>query len=384
MKLLRIIGNLIGSRLTKLFGSEVISSPVIPTGLTAVWVDDFARLTTNAIPDDIQIEWYSSENGGAYALITTTAEGIITTDDYTWQNQSMAFKCRQKKGDQYSDYCEPVTLVTPLVWKTNQSTQTQVIINSMVVTAGKTVVVDWGDGTTENLTGTVTSKTHDYATPANPYYIKLSGDVNWITSLSHYAQVKSYGSTSKWVMPSRICSVNASAIYMYGNGFTGNIFSRSTVFDGYTGNPIYLRMQNQALSGVPAFTTIPVGFQNFDISNNQFSGDLSGVTNLRTATADGYRYLMINQFTDIPRGEMKRCTNFRGDGNAVVTAKLDAWFAYLNTYFGTNTPVQNCTFNVSGAAMGIPTDGASNTDIVGIKDKFTAAGFTATITIRTS
>lgn len=66
------------------------------------------------------------------------------------------------------------------------------------------------------------------------------------------------------------------------------------------------------------------------------------------------------------------------------TAALDAQLAVINNYFASVIPIKNLTVNLSGATMGIPTGGASNTDLLGIVAKHTAAGFTATITVRTS
>lgn len=66
------------------------------------------------------------------------------------------------------------------------------------------------------------------------------------------------------------------------------------------------------------------------------------------------------------------------------TAAVDAQLKVINDYFAINTPIKNLTVNLSGATMGIPTGGANNTDLLGIVAKHAAAGFVATITVRTS
>ncbi len=66
------------------------------------------------------------------------------------------------------------------------------------------------------------------------------------------------------------------------------------------------------------------------------------------------------------------------------TTEVDATLAMINAYFASNTPIKNVIINLSGASMGIPTGGANNTDLLGIIAKHTAAGYTATITVRTS
>ena len=59
---------------------------------------------------------------------------------------------------------------------------------------------------------------------------------------------------------------------------------------------------------------------------------------------------------------------------------------FLNTanYYQNNAPTTNCEFNLSGSTMGIPTGGASNVDIARLVGYYSAAGFTATVIIRTS
>jgi hypothetical protein len=73
----------------------------------------------------------------------------------------------------------------------------------------------------------------------------------------------------------------------------------------------------------------------------------------------------------------------RFDDCALPISDIDAVFAYLNTFFSSNTPIKDLTVNFSGGTNGVPTDGALNTDIVNIKSIFTAAGFVFTATINT-
>lgn len=66
------------------------------------------------------------------------------------------------------------------------------------------------------------------------------------------------------------------------------------------------------------------------------------------------------------------------------TTEVDLQLKSVNDYFALNTPIKNLTLNLSGASMGIPTGGVNNTDLLGIIAKHVAAGFTATISVRTS
>lgn len=68
----------------------------------------------------------------------------------------------------------------------------------------------------------------------------------------------------------------------------------------------------------------------------------------------------------------------------IPTSGVDARLKAYNTMFAATPPIKNLTLNLSGATMGIPTGGNSNVDLVGIMNKFGNAGFTATISIRTS
>ena len=67
-----------------------------------------------------------------------------------------------------------------------------------------------------------------------------------------------------------------------------------------------------------------------------------------------------------------------------VTVEIDKLLKTLADWYQVNTPTANCTFNMSGANMGIPSLGASNVDLVRLTGYYTTAGFTATVVIRTS
>ena len=65
------------------------------------------------------------------------------------------------------------------------------------------------------------------------------------------------------------------------------------------------------------------------------------------------------------------------------TSAVNAQLKVINDYFTLNTPIKNVSIDLSGASMGIPTGGANNTDLLGIIAKHVAAGFVATISVRT-
>jgi hypothetical protein len=266
------------------------------------------------------------------------------------------WRARAKLGGSYGDYCDSINIATPLVFKYDCNPLSNFThMAAFNLAGGKIVTVDWGDGTHQDC-DTTDTPTHDYAgvpSPAqDPYYIQLSGDLSDITQFQIISSALCYGDISKWILPA-----SAPIINLYSCAFTGDL-------SGWT---------------IPAGVTIMRLY-----GNTGLVGDLSG-----WSLPSGFTIFYVTScgFTKPPRGVLKQIESGTGiwmQNNACDTAALDAFFAYANTYFAINTPVKNSRFRMDGASMGIPTGGNSNTDIVGIKAKYTAAGYTATITIRTS
>ena len=239
------------------------------------------------------------------------------------------YRIRAKKGGTYSKYVTTSVINTPLCWKTNQATRTNVVINVLNIAAGKTVNVDWGDGTNANYTGDNTDITKTYAASAtNIFNVKLSGDTDSIKYFSHNTQAKSYGVVSNWVLPSSL-----QYFYIYSTGVSGALPNIQTISSMLNYQALTCNMSSTNI------ITFGVGLTIFNISGQKVSFPTSEIDKLLKAAAD---------------------------------------------YYQVNAPTANCTFNLSGANMGIPTDGVSNVDIVRLIGYYTAAGFTATVTVRTS
>lgn len=305
-------------------GGGVPPSPIpdIPIGLTAVWIDDFARLTVNAVPVDVEVEWYESEDGSTYTLIDTTAVGINTLDNYTWQNQLMYFKCRAVKGGLYSDYTAAISMYTPIVHVSGSGFAAFGVIRA----GGQYLTIDWGDGTVVDLpAGNNFNKSHIYA--AGTWYGKL-----YVTAQNGR------------LVCSEIALINSGTSKQQLNKY--RITGSTTTWSGY-GNISDGRLDDYIMYQV-------------------------------TIRIDGCN------FTSLPvHGLPERLGTFNAQTNNVLTADIDAFLNWLATYFATVNPIKSCTYTLNGAGMGSPTDGASNTDIVAIKALYTAAGFTATFTINT-
>ena len=323
-----------------------------------------------------QYEIYSNTNTAGAVLLTTLATGIVTYSDTTCkQNASVVYTIRAKKGSVYSDYTTATALVTPLCWKTNQATRTNVVINSLIIAAGKTVNIDWGDGSNANFVGSNTNITKTYAASAvNVFNIKFSGDTNSITGLQHHSQIKSFGSISNWVLPS------ASTVFIiFSTSFSGDIsgwvLSSALVFFRIHANP---------LSGNIGEWLLPGSLSTFSVYATSLSGKNPNIIGSATAMDyQAYSCSLLGTNTAVFRRGM---TGFNISNQNVIypTSEIDELLKAAADWYENNVPTANCTYNMSGANMGIPTGGASNIDLVRLAGYYTAAGFTATIVIRTS
>ena len=135
------------------FRRNITTTPAVPSGLSA-------SFTVNTISGDLtwtdntggvaQYEIYSSYNGNSYVYLGTTTAGATSYSDTTCkQNASVVYRIRAKYYSLYSDYVAASAVITPLCWKTDQSTLTAVVINELNIATGKTVTVNWGEGTSQ-------------------------------------------------------------------------------------------------------------------------------------------------------------------------------------------------------------------------------------------
>ena len=187
------------------------------------------------------------------------------------------------------------------------------------------------------------------------------------------------GVVMKWNLDGTIVTKNGLPTYTKG-GNAGIItltsidgFGGVTSFDIFT-NPfkgvcptfVFANITRLAISTIPGYTGVLPSFNcpklaDFFVQDSRFSsvGSIAGF-----ATNNASQFLLTN--------------------NTFNTANVNYVLACFNTMFAVTPPIKNLTLNLSGATMGIPTGAGSNTDLLGILAKFTAAGFTATIIVRTS
>ena len=194
-----------------------------PTNLTVVCENDYAKISfTDNSDGKAEHEIYEANDAGSYSLVAALPKGVVSYNNYTYQNASMNFKIRAKGGTFFSTYTDVVNLLTPLVFKvTTTAANESAIIQNMVIADTKTVTIDWGDTNTTDVIGTNNNITHQYVS-VGLYYVKFTGDRNFITSLQIYNQTRFSGDLSKWIFP-YADNLTGMSFFLYGCLFTGDL-----------------------------------------------------------------------------------------------------------------------------------------------------------------
>lgn len=206
---------------------------------------------------------------------------------------------------------------------------------------------------------------------------------DWIYMLTTSGNIMSRGITKsgallKWNLDGTIVTQNSLPAYTKGtnagvvtmtstDGFGGvtqvDIFSNP--FNGVCPTFVFVNATRLAVSTL-LYTSVLPSFncpkmETFYAQDSKFSGVVS-----------------ISSFAT------NKLLQFHLSNNAFTTQNVDYVLSYFNSMLAVTPPIKNLTLNLSGATMGIPTGAGSNTDLLGILAKFTVAGFTATIIVRTS
>jgi hypothetical protein len=270
---------------------------LIPPIVNVRWENDYAYFywceTNN---DNVIYEIWESKNGSPFIHSVDISSGNNNYKYFCDQNANMIFKIRVRRNDVYSEFSAPLNLKTPLVFKTDQSVLTPVVFTYLSVVAGKTINVDWGDGTNINVNtvGYFPGPTKNYAITKNPYYITITGDVDFIALIEFTGQPKAYGDLSKWNLP-----VSLGLFHFYANpGFTGDIskwtmpvnmgifhvssdnFSGDLTAWQFAPNQNEMRLDNNHFTGDLTGWTFPMlsvaPYLYVSLSNNHFTGNISG------------------------------------------------------------------------------------------------------------
>ena len=146
------------------------------------------------------------------------------------------------------------------------------------------------------------------------------------------------------------------------------------------------------------FTSIGTQQFNFnsDLTNIFFSANVNTIADLRhvinsITSIDLSNVILSNQYlaflnsalTSISMpGYTTAVSNIDINGCGLDLTTVNSWLSSLNTFMSSNAPISNLSLNLSGGTNASPTGGASNTDLVNLRDVvYPNAGFTFTATI---
>jgi hypothetical protein len=307
--------------LTGLSIKENLAFLIAPSGLTVGWENDYAVMDfVDNSGGVLQHEVYEAEGAGSYVLVTTLAAGVTHYHNSTSQGIMMHYRVRAILGSIASGYSNVVNYETPLVFQTDQSpvsAQLDLYLENHAYYGGSTVTIDWGDGTSTVQTDDAQHIYKTYTVAQDPYYVKIWGG-SIIGAIYLPADDCIKGDLSKW----KRSLLNVQIAY----------------------------------TKVTAFPPL-------------LPGTFFYCTDVHYADTE------LNVYT---RGDFIGLDYYFARGGYASQAEVDDFFADLNTYYGTHTPTKNVTYRVNGGYYQV-TGGDANTDVIGIKAKFTAAGYTATI-----
>lgn len=370
-----IIGNKIhiGSRRRVILGSKLNLKQ--PTDFVSVFnVDtisaDLSWTDTNAGKAMYMI--YRSTNGGIETLIATTSAGATSYSDAGCkQNASVIYKIKTKGSNKFSS---AIALVTPLCLKMNQSTLTTAQIFTLTLITGKSINIEWGDGTNNNYSGQNTNITHDYSV-IGQYNVVLTGDIDYILIFGIRQSIW-YGSINNWTPPGSLTSISLWS--------SPNVLLDISTWDFNEGQ-VYIGFDSSGISGDITGKSIPSSCNSFKITASNVEGKFGQIGDNAIVVLDLFGdSSKITGFDTTTFRIGLRLFDFKNQRVIVQTSEIDKVLNAMADWFGVNPPTQNCTINLSGANMGIPTGGASNVDIARLVGYYTAAGKTATVIVRTS
>ena len=143
-------------------------------------------------------------------------------------------------------------------------------------------------------------------------------------------------------------------------------------------------MYGCSFTGTPSNWIIPTSITTLYIYLNMFTGATLDITDNGLALIyRAYSNYLTSSGTTTFRKAMSEL-DIKNQNAVFPTTEIDKFFKAAADWYQVNAPTANCTYNLSGTNMGIPTGGASNVDIVRLNGYYTSAGKTATIIIRTS
>lgn len=252
------------------------------------------------------------------------------------------------------------------------ATLDQVSITFQTKTNQDTIWIDWGEDAAVWVSGiTDQTKTSAYSTGSTTYNIKIYGDVDKITKFSVNETYVTFGAMS-------------------------NNIGKMT---GLT----YLYLRNCSGVATCASEDIPVGLTYWYWYNLPNLTATVNSEDIPTGLTDWYWYNLPNltatvNSADIPvdlttwywvtlpnltanglsiTALSKALTLITMSKMTLATARVDELLLSMDTYYvGANLMTANATITLNGTGVGVPTGGASNTNIVSLLSKATSKGNT--------
>lgn len=213
----------------------------------------------------------------------------------------------------YSSYTTPQNLTIPGVVKM-QSVQVATIVQlplEIAVTAGKTVYLNWGNGSivTLNATGNLVTVTSNYVTNNTTYNIELTGDVDYILQFQCQNKLSLKVNIDEFRCCKRLTNLTLNGIY---NNMTGNLNYLPSTLTKLVLNPTTNSYGNAGSNQVTGTNVIfPSGLTYFALDN--LAGYIDGVDTEKVTFS-------IN---NLPSGLTRFSISQVGNQNYGITGSID-------------------------------------------------------------
>lgn len=329
------------------------------------YIKDSVRITFQK-SDLYSTEVFYSEDSVNYTMISALPAGFGQYNYYSAQNKTVYFKIRYCDGENKGQFSKICKIATPLVIKSDQTILSNVIISSLDIQNDKHVLVDWGDGVLNVYTGKNTNIIKSYLQPSNPYYIRIFGDIDYITKFKLENQSSCYGDISKWNLPKKLLWFEIN----YCNAFTGCLNSWILPASLHT----FCFSNNSNVIGNPFNFGIPNSISSLDINTCTLNGNLSSVSIPSNSNNINF-FADCACFRGLPRGNFEFVKTYSFAKNICSTAEIDNLLKYIDNYFSNGvTPHTDCDYILNEDGMDRPTGGVNNCNLLSIKSKYTSVG----------
>lgn len=260
------------------------------------------------------------------------------------------------------------------------ATPDQVSIIFQTKTNQDIVWIDWGEDAPVFVSGTTDqTKTSDYSTGSTTYNIKIYGDVDKITKFSVTETYVTFGDMSNNI------GKMTGLTYLKLQSCSGVSTCNSS--DIPTGLTIWQWISLPNLTGIVNSSSIPKGLTIFQLvalpkltitvnSQNIPTGlTIWQMENIPNLTANGLSITALSKALSI----LKIATV------TLSTARVDELLSSMDTFYaGANLMTANAAITLNGTGVGVPTGGASNTNILSLTAKATGQDKMWTFLINTT